>query len=264
MDVNLSPTPVNPDHALLDRERTDRQRRLPGFDQDAVAAARVLVIGAGGLGCPVVQALAAAGVGYLHIVDSDSVELSNIQRQPLFGVPDVGKPKAEVAARRALELCPSLTVEISVRHVDASWILDLFATSAPDCVVDCTDTFASKYLIADAAQVAGLPLVWGTVLRFGGSVSLFESDGAHLRDIFPTTPQTVESCAIAGVLGATTAVVGSLMATEVLKFVMPCRVRVRRLGRCRIRRVWYRWICRRMRSRRFCWMCVRRPSVRGR
>ena len=219
MDVNLSPTPVNPDHALLDRERTDRQRRLPGFDQDAVAAARVLVIGAGGLGCPVVQALAAAGVGYLHIVDSDSVELSNIQRQPLFGAPDVGKPKAEVAARRALDLCPSLTVETTIRRVDASWILDLFATSAPDCVVDCTDTFASKYLIADAAQVAGLPLVWGTVLRFGGSVSLFESDGAHLRDIFPTTPQTVESCALAGVLGATTAVVGSLMATEVLKYV---------------------------------------------
>lgn len=99
MDVNLSPTPVNPKHARLDRERTDRQRRLPGFDQDAVAAARVLVIGAGGLGCPVVQALAAAGVGYLHIVDSDSVELSNIQRQPLFGVSDVGEPKAEVAAR---------------------------------------------------------------------------------------------------------------------------------------------------------------------
>ncbi len=219
MDVNLTPTPVNPEHARLDRERTDRQRRLPGFDQDAVAAARVLVIGAGGLGCPVVQALAAAGVGYLHIVDSDSVELSNIQRQPLFGVSDVGEPKAEVAARRALQLCPSLTVETSVRHVDASWILDLFAESAPDCVVDCTDTFASKYLIADAAQVAGLPLVWGTVLRFGGSVSLFEPDGAHLRDIFPTIPQTVESCALAGVLGATTAVVGSLMATEVLKYV---------------------------------------------
>lgn len=84
MDVNLAPTPVNPEHARLDRERTDRQRRLPGFDQDAVAATRVLVIGAGGLGCPVVQALAAAGVGYLHIVDSDSVELSNIQRQPLL------------------------------------------------------------------------------------------------------------------------------------------------------------------------------------
>lgn len=115
MDVNLSPTPVNPEHARLDRERTDRQRRLPGFDQDAAAAARVLVIGAGGLGCPVVQALAAAGVGYLHIVDSDSVELSNIQRQPLFGVPDVGEPKAEVAARRALELCPSLTVETTIR-----------------------------------------------------------------------------------------------------------------------------------------------------
>ena len=160
MDVNLSPTPVNPEHARLDRERTDRQRRLPGFNQDAVAGARVLVIGAGGLGCPVVQALAAAGVGYLHIVDSDLVELSNIQRQPLFGVPDVGEPKAEAAARRALDLCPSLTVETTIRHVDASCILDLFAASAPDCVVDCTDTFASKYLIADAAQVAGLPLVW--------------------------------------------------------------------------------------------------------
>ena len=89
MDVSgIVPTPVRRNHAQLDRERTDRQRRLPGFDQDAVAAARVLVIGAGGLGCPVVQALAAAGVGYLHIVDSDSVELSNIQRQPLFGVSD--------------------------------------------------------------------------------------------------------------------------------------------------------------------------------
>ena len=80
---------MNPEHARLDRERTDRQRRLPGFNRDAVAAARVLVIGAGGLGCPVVQALAAAGVGYLHIVDSDSVELTDIQRQPLL-VSDVG------------------------------------------------------------------------------------------------------------------------------------------------------------------------------
>ena len=116
------------------------------------------------------------------------------------------------------ELCPSLTVETTIRHVDASWILDLFAASAPDCVVDCTDTFASKYLIADAAQVAGLPLVWGTVLRFGGSVSLFEPDGAHLRDIFRRFRRRW-SRALAGVLGATTAVVGSLMATEVLKFV---------------------------------------------
>lgn len=155
------------------------------------------------------------------------------------------------------------------------WIF--FAASAPDCVVDCTDTFASKYLIADAAQVAGLPLVWGTVLRFGGSVSLFEPDGAHLRDIFPTIPQTVESCALAGVLGATTAVVGSLMATEVLKYVSGLPTAAGTLltydalsgtctsfGAVRIRRVWCRWICRRMRFRRCCWMCVRRLSVRSR
>ena len=212
--------PKNPAQAqALEAERISRQDHLPGFDQQAVANAHVLVIGAGGLGCPVVQALAAAGVGSIALVDHDVIELSNLQRQPLFGIADCGRAKAEVAAHRAREIAPELTVTVYRRYLEASWILDLLAEENPAVIVDCTDTFATKYLIADAAEITGIPLVWGSVLRYQGSVSVFRSGSAHLRDLFPTTPETLESCAEAGVLGATTAVIGSLMATETLKFL---------------------------------------------
>ena len=212
--------PQDPAQAqALEAERVSRQDRLPGFDQQAVANARVLVIGAGGLGCPVVQALAAAGVGSIALVDHDVIELSNLQRQPLFGAADCGRAKAEVAAHRAREIAPALTVTVYRRYLEASWILDLFAEENPAVIVDCTDTFATKYLIADAAELTGIPLVWGSVLRYQGSVSVFRTGSAHLRDLFPTIPETLESCAEAGVLGATTAVIGSLMAAETLKFL---------------------------------------------
>ena len=212
--------PKDPAQAqALEAERVSRQDRLPGFDLQAVATAHVLVIGAGGLGCPVVQALAAAGVGSIALVDHDVIELSNLQRQPLFGFADCGRAKAEVAAHRAREIAPALRVTVYRRYLEASWILDLLADENPAVIVDCTDTFATKYLIADAAEITGIPLVWGSVLRYQGSVSVFRSGSAHLRDLFPTTPETLESCAEAGVLGATTAVIGSLMATETLKFL---------------------------------------------
>ena len=191
--------PENPEQAqALEAERISRQDRLPGFDQQAVANAHVLVIGAGGLGCPVVQALAAAGVGSIALVDHDVIELSNLQRQPLFGLADCGRAKAEVAAQRAREIAPALRVTVYRRYLEASWILDLFAEENPAVIVDCTDTFATKYLIADAAEITGIPLVWGSVLRYQGSVSVFSTGSAHLRDLFPTTPETLESCAEAG------------------------------------------------------------------
>lgn len=124
--------PKDPAQAqTLEAERVSRQDRLPGFDQQAVANAHVLVIGAGGLGCPVVQALAAAGVGSIALVDHDVIELSNLQRQPLFGLADCGRAKAEVAAHRAREIAPALTVTVYRRYLEASWILDLFAEENP-------------------------------------------------------------------------------------------------------------------------------------
>ncbi|MDO4762293.1 MAG: ThiF family adenylyltransferase [Corynebacterium sp.] len=198
-----------------EQDRTHRQRLLPGFDQDRVAAGRVLVVGAGGLGCPVVQALAAAGVGFIRLVDPDVVSWSNLQRQVLFSAADVNSPKVAVAAEKARGLQPSITVEPVQEFFDASTAFSLL--DGVDVVVDCTDSFAAKYVVADACEITATPLVWGTVLRFEGQLSLFHR-GAHLRDVFPTLPDVREDCATAGVLGATTAVVGSLMATEVLKF----------------------------------------------
>ncbi|MDO5097955.1 MAG: ThiF family adenylyltransferase [Corynebacterium sp.] len=198
-------------------ERTRRQRQLPNFDQDAVAGGTVMVIGAGGLGCPALQALAAAGVGKITIVDDDLVSLSNLHRQILFGVSDIGQPKVDVAARQLRQLQPGIVVSTCDRRITADNALSLI--DGHDLVLDCTDTFAAKYLIADACEILEIPLVWGTVLGFSASMSVFRTGVVHLRDVFPTIPETTQTCATAGVLGATTAVVGSLMATEALKLL---------------------------------------------
>ncbi|WP_372593752.1 ThiF family adenylyltransferase [Actinotalea sp.] len=205
-------------HLLLPRLGDLGQRRLRN--------ARVCVVGAGGLGAPVLQYLAAAGVGTIGIVDSDVVELSNLQRQVIHGVADLGRPKALNAADAVAAIDPAISVVVHhLRLTEAN--VDLL--SGYDLVIDGTDNFATRYLVNDACVRLGLPEVWGSVLRFDAQVSVFwgrppRGSGAapvQLRDLFPRPPEegSVPSCAEAGVLGALCGQVGSTMATEAVKLI---------------------------------------------
>lgn len=204
--------------------RVARQLNLPGFGMaqaQALAEARVLVVGAGGLGCPAMQTLVATGVGHIRLYDDDVVSYSNLHRQILFGVPDVGRGKAEAAAEKLRSLQPAVSVEARAERLTADNIID--ALEGIDLVVDGSDTFATKYLVADACEITSTPLVWGTVLRYVGQIALFggSATAPSLRDVFPEQPaaDSVPDCATAGVLGVTTSVVGSLMATEAIKYL---------------------------------------------
>lgn len=217
-----------PEHEL---RRTARQLALPGWgmeQQERLHGAHALVIGAGGLGCPAMQSLASAGVGHITVIDDDTVDLSNIHRQILFGASDVGRPKVEVAAQRLRELQPGVTVTALRERLSTANAVAL--VGSVDLVLDGSDSFATKYLVADAAEITGTPLVWGTVLRFRGDVCLF-TGGVGLRDLFPEQPRgdSIPDCATAGVLGATTATVGALMATEAIKFLAGLPVRPGRM-----------------------------------
>lgn len=219
--------PLIPDERLAplpDNERIRTARHLALFDeavQQRFAAARVCVIGAGGLGSPLLYALAAAGVGtngHITVCDDDVVDLTNLQRQTLFGVDDVGRPKADVARERMHALNPSMNIRTEGRFgPDNAEQL----CREHDLLIDGSDNFATRFVAADAAEMTETPLVWGAVLRYEGQVSVFWAPhGPGLRDLFdgpPTKP--VLTCAEAGVLGATTAVIGNLMATEALKIL---------------------------------------------
>ncbi|WP_350354608.1 ThiF family adenylyltransferase [Corynebacterium aquatimens] len=149
---------------------------LPGFsirEQERLHNAHVLVIGAGGLGCPVMQALAATGVGEITVVDDDVVSLSNIHRQILFGAADVGRKKVEVAAERLRELQPGITIHAVDGRLDEANIVEHL--EGIDVLIDGSDTFTTKFLAADAAEITGTPLVWGSVLRYRGDVALWWS-----------------------------------------------------------------------------------------
>ncbi|RUP80292.1 thiamine biosynthesis protein ThiF [Corynebacterium propinquum] len=225
---------------LPDREihRTARQMNLPGFgpvQQARLHASHVLIIGAGGLGCPALQQLAAAGVGTITLVDDDTVDLSNIHRQILFGAGDIGKPKVDVAAARARELQPDIQINAVTARVRVDNVVEL--VGGVDLVLDGSDTFATKYLVADACEILGIPLVWGTVLRYSGEVALWHSGasadgqrqgeqrGVGLRDLFPEQPDAASApdCATAGVLGVTTSVVAGLMSTEAIAYLAGLR-----------------------------------------
>ncbi|BDV26232.1 thiamine biosynthesis protein ThiF [Corynebacterium ulcerans] len=206
--------------------RVSRQMLLPGFglsQQESLHNAHVLVVGIGGLGCPIVQQLAAAGIGKMTLIDHDTVDITNIHRQILFSADDCGQPKVEVAARRAQALQPGIVIEARNEALTARNACELVAGA--DIVLDGSDTFASKYLVADAAEIVGTPLVWGTVLGFHGDVALWYSGprerGVGLRDVFPyqLPADAVPTCATAGVLGVTTSVVGGLMSTTALAWL---------------------------------------------
>ncbi|WP_119279403.1 HesA/MoeB/ThiF family protein, partial [Calidithermus roseus] len=173
----------------------------------------------GGLGSPVLLYLAAAGVGRLGIVEMDTVDLSNLQRQVLFASDEVGEPKAEVAKKRLLALNPNVTVDVYATRLSAENALEILRPY--DLAVDATDNFPTRYLVNDACVLLGKPLVYGAIHQFEGQVSVFNhAGGPCYRCFFPEPPQAVPNCAEAGVFGVLPGVVGSLMATEALKVLL--------------------------------------------
>jgi sulfur-carrier protein adenylyltransferase/sulfurtransferase len=199
-------------HLIIPEIGAAGQRRLKN--------AKVLVIGAGGLGSPALLYLAAAGVGTLGIVDDDDVDLSNLQRQIIHGVGDVGRPKIESARDAIKELNPLVNVQLHNLRLDSSNALELFARY--DLILDGADNFATRYLVNDAAAILGKPYVWGSIFRFDGQVSVFwEKYGPSYRDLYPEAPPagSVPSCGEGGVFGMLCAAVGSLMVTEAVKLI---------------------------------------------
>ncbi|MGG5812039.1 HesA/MoeB/ThiF family protein [Falsiroseomonas sp. CW058] len=203
-------------HILLEEVGATGQARL--------RAARVLVVGAGGLGSPLALYLAAAGVGTIGLVDHDRLELSNLQRQVAHVTARIGRNKAESAAETLAALNPEVRVEIHPRRIDAAAARELIPRY--DLVCDGTDNFATRFLLGDACHLLGRPLVSAAVLRFEGQLSVFRGhEGAphpcH-RCLHPEPPPEglVPTCSEAGVLGAVTGVMGTLQATEVLKLIL--------------------------------------------
>jgi sulfur-carrier protein adenylyltransferase/sulfurtransferase len=185
--------------------------------QERLKRGRVLLVGAGGLGSPAALYLAAAGVGTLGVVEFDTVDESNLQRQILFGQSDLGRPKLEVAAERLAEINPHVAVVPHAGRLDLDNALEL--VRAYDLVVDGSDNFPTRYLVNDACVLAGRPDVWGAVFRFEGQVSVFAAPGGPCyRCLFPAPPPpgTVPSCAEAGVFGVLPGIVGSIQAAQAI------------------------------------------------
>lgn len=201
--------------------RYQRHLSLEGFGpaaQEKLKAAKVLVVGAGGLGCPVLLYLAAAGVGRITLLDADTVDASNLQRQVLFTTADVGRPKAEVAAERLRALNPHIVIEPHVGRFNRDNALQLVA--AHDLVVDGSDNFSTRYLVNDACVLGGRPFVYGAIQGFEGQASVFNlAGGPTYRCLFPEPPPpgAAPSCAEAGVIGVLPGLVGTVQATEAIK-----------------------------------------------
>ena len=201
-------------------ERYARQlvlRELGGAGQQRLKQARVLVVGAGGLGAPAALYLAAAGVGVLGLVDDDAVALSNLHRQVLYRPADVGAPKVEAAAARLAELNPHTICELHRLRLDAVSAADL--VPGYDLVLDGTDDFVTRFAVNAACVVAGKPLVSGAVARWSGQVGVFRGRPCY-RCLVPESPPEAETCAAVGVVGALTGVIGSMMAMEAVKLIV--------------------------------------------
>ncbi|NKY55325.1 adenylyltransferase/sulfurtransferase MoeZ [Nocardia flavorosea] len=203
-------------HLIIPDLGMDGQKRLKN--------AKVLVIGAGGLGSPALLYLAAAGVGTMGIVEFDEVDASNLQRQVIHGESDIGRPKADSARDSILEINSNIDVRLHKLRLEPENAVELF--SEYDLILDGTDNFATRYLVNDAAVLAGKPYVWGSIYRFEGQVSVFWEDapdgrGINYRDLYPEAPPPgmVPSCAEGGVLGVLCASIGSIMVTEAIKLI---------------------------------------------
>jgi molybdopterin/thiamine biosynthesis adenylyltransferase/rhodanese-related sulfurtransferase len=228
--VSTSLPPLVEPAAELTREEVARYSRhliIPDLGvegQKRLKNARVLVIGAGGLGAPALLYLAAAGVGILGIVDYDVVDESNLQRQIIHGVSDIGRPKTQSARDSIAEVNPLVQVRMHEVKLAPGNAVDLFKQY--DLILDGTDNFATRYLVNDAAVLAKKPYVWGSIYRFEGQVSVFWEDapdgrGLNYRDLYPEPPPPgmVPSCAEGGVLGILCASIASVMGTEAIKLI---------------------------------------------
>jgi sulfur-carrier protein adenylyltransferase/sulfurtransferase len=203
-------------HLIIPDLGVDGQKRLKN--------ARVLVIGAGGLGAPTLLYLAAAGVGTIGIVDFDVVDESNLQRQIIHGVSDIGRSKAQSARDSIAEVNPLVDVRLHEERLERHNAVGLFEQY--DLILDGTDNFATRYLVNDAAVLAHKPYVWGSIYRFEGQISVFWEDapdgrGLNYRDLYPEAPPPgmVPSCAEGGVLGILCASIASVMGTEAIKLI---------------------------------------------
>ena len=189
--------------------------------QDKLSDAKVLVVGAGGLGCPVLQYLTAAGIGTLGIIDFDIVEESNLQRQILFGTESLGANKAIAAKKRLEDLNPTINIEAITERLTSKNALSLFKEY--DLIVDGTDNFATRYLVNDTAILTNKPFVYGAIYKFEGQVSVFNyKDGPSYRCLFPIPPKegSVANCSEVGVLGVLPGIIGTMMANEVIKIIL--------------------------------------------
>ncbi len=189
--------------------------------QDKISSAKVLVIGAGGLGCPVLQYLTAGGVGTIGIIDFDVVELSNLQRQVLFGSSSLGKNKAIAAKERLQDLNNAIIINAYPEPLNYKNALELFQKY--DIIVDGSDNFETRYLVNDACIITNKPLVFGAIYKFEGQISVFNyQNGPSYRCLFPNPPQkdAVPNCSDIGVLGVLPGIIGCMQANEVLKLIL--------------------------------------------
>lgn len=225
-EVTGRPGPlVEPGPALTSeqRARASRQIILPGMGDEAqrrLANARVLVIGAGGLGSASIPYLVGAGIGTIGIVDDDTVELSNLHRQITHTTADIGRTKTESLADAATRLDPAVRVHQHALRLSAANAREVLADY--DLVIDGSDNFATRYLVNDAAKLVGIPLIWGAILQHHGQISVaWHAHGPGYRDLFPQPPEpgSVPSCSVGGVLPGLCGTIGSLLATEALKLI---------------------------------------------
>ncbi|NOS94040.1 MAG: molybdenum cofactor biosynthesis protein MoeB [Cyclobacteriaceae bacterium] len=204
-------------------ERYSRHFSLPGFGEEAQANLKnssVIVIGAGGLGCPLLQYLAAAGVGTIAIADHDRVSLSNLQRQVLFNSDEIGLYKSEVALSKLQRLNANTFFSTIIRKINSQNALELLAPY--DLIIDCTDNFPTRYLLNDASVLLNKPLIYGSIFRYEGQVAVFNyQGGVTYRDLYPQPPApgVVPSCEEGGVLGVLAGIIGCMQANEAIKIL---------------------------------------------
>ena len=192
--------------------------------QKKLSRSKVLIIGAGGLGAPVIQYLAAAGIGNLTIIDHDTIELSNLQRQVIFKHKDIGKAKAQIAAMMAAEMNPEIKASPLLSSLNNDNAIELI--SKHDLIIDCTDNFQTRYLINDACVLTGKPFIYGSVFKFEGQVSVFnlhpnKNNNLTYRHLYPSPPppELAPSCAENGVMGTLPGIIGSIQANEAIKIL---------------------------------------------
>lgn len=211
----------------MDNQQIERYSRhiilkgVGGKGQERLLAGRVLIIGAGGLGAPVALYLAAAGVGTIGIADADDVDISNLQRQVIHFTPDIGKPKVESAREKMIAINPDVSVRTYKEWISVTNIADIIADY--DFVIDGTDNFAAKFLINDACVLGGKPFSHGGILQFfGQTLTVRPGQSACYRCLFPKPPprDAIPTCSQAGVLGVLPGVIGTIQATEAIKYLL--------------------------------------------